>query len=376
MNSSFYLTHLDIYDALVSEKRKITMHELLLMARRKGIFLSKQESRENIAQYLSLLPLSLEDIGYIFSLTETEFKKEKVTSLLIKTKFEHEEIQLALADFKELRQDHEEVYNVTSNKANSNIFINATISEINHSLSRITQKRKRVAEIEIIPTEEGLSIQYPADPKFENIISLIVAALEKRKNEEAEIEKIELPPALSLEDKIKFFLDLIKSLEGMTLKDVVGVSIHRPVQEEQEELIEEDEDYDPDDDSAETALMTGFIRSIAIEGSDILSQKSYKDFIESNDYYITRIRWLSTDNNARPSTIVEFEASFTNAKQCKDFSYGIRSIMRLTISKNRSKYVSKRPVVSDKILYHKKLKAASRHAYRKVVNASGENTKI
>jgi hypothetical protein len=375
MNSSFYLTHLDIYDALISEKRKITMNELLAMARRKGIFLSKNESRENIAKYISLLPLSLEDIGHIFSLTETEFKKEKVTEILVKTEFNQEEIQLALTDFKESRKDHDEVYNVNSNKNNDNVFVNAIITEIDHSLSRITQKRKRVADIEMIPTDEGLSIQYPADSKIENIVLAIVAALEKTKNQEAEVEKIELPLSLSLEVKIKFFLDLIMTIEGMTLKDVVGVSIYRPITDESdEELIDEDGD-DFENEPTENPLVTGFIRSIAIEGSDILSQKSYRDFIETNDFYITRIRWLSTDNDAKPSTIIEFEASFANAKECKDFNYGIRSVMRLTVSKNRSTYVSKRPIVSDKILYHKKLKLASRDAYRKAVNASGENTK-
>lgn len=374
MNSSFYLTHLDIYDALLSEKRKITMSELLSMARRKGIFLSKNETRESIAQYISLLPLSLEDIGHIFSLTETEFKKEKVTELLVKTEFSKEEIQLALTEFKESRKDREEVYNVTSNKDNNNVFVNASITEIDHSLSRITQKRKRIADIEMIPTEEGLSIQYPADNKIENIVLAIVAALEKRKNQEAEVEKIELPSSLSLESKIQFFLDLIKSIDGMTLKDVVGVSINRPVVDEGDEEALDEEDEEIEGESTENSLITGFIRSIAIEGSDILSQKYYRDFIETNDFYITRIRWLSTDNTARPSTIVEFEASFSNAKECKDFNYGIRSVMRLTVSKNRSKFVSKKPIVSDKILYHKKLKLASRDAYRKAINASSENT--
>jgi hypothetical protein len=374
MNSSFYLTHLDIYDALFSEKRKITMHELLSMARRKGIFLSKSESRENIARYISLLPLSLEDIGHIFSLTETEFKKEKVTEILVKTKFNQEEMQLALTDFKESRKDRDEVYNVISNKNNDNMLVNTSITEIDHSLSRITQKRKRIADIEMIPTDEGLSIQYPADNKIENIVLAIVAALEKRKNQEAEVEKIELPLSLSLEVKIQFFLDLIMTLEGMTLQDVVGVSIYRPIGGEHDEDLLDEDGNDFDDELTENSLITGYIRSIAIEGSDILSQKSYRDFIETDDFYITRIRWLSIDNNARPSTIVEFEASFANAKECKDFNYGIRSIMRLKVSKNRSKYVSKKPIVPDKILYHKKLKLSSRDAYRKAINASGKNT--
>lgn len=63
--NQFFATDKDIFDLLASAKQKLTENVLREIARERGIFYSPNDSREALADALSLFPYTLNELGRV-----------------------------------------------------------------------------------------------------------------------------------------------------------------------------------------------------------------------------------------------------------------------------------------------------------------------
>ena len=87
----------EIFDALYSQKQKLPDEKLLAICRNIGIFLSTNESRESICQYISTQFKDWYSLKTILDNLNYNEKSKKTSSLLISG--------ASLADFKEVIKD-------------------------------------------------------------------------------------------------------------------------------------------------------------------------------------------------------------------------------------------------------------------------------
>ena len=88
LESSIYFTEKDIYDALMSSKRTMTIPLIIELARDKGIILSSEEPRDELVKYLSSLLYDYYDLNILIDHITPAHKKEKSKVTKIDTKIE------------------------------------------------------------------------------------------------------------------------------------------------------------------------------------------------------------------------------------------------------------------------------------------------
>ena len=97
-----FLDHLsandnDIYDLLISGKQRLTASVLRELARDRGIFYSPEDSREELADKLSLLPHDFHDIASIVQKREPPHRREKTTFIRLNSQLSVDEMKDAVA---------------------------------------------------------------------------------------------------------------------------------------------------------------------------------------------------------------------------------------------------------------------------------------
>src|ERR1700731_938571 len=76
-------TDKEIYDLLMSSKRKISDIVMLTLARDRGILYSPKESRDELASKLSLLTHGFHDLSVLIEQRELSTRGEKTTSMTL-----------------------------------------------------------------------------------------------------------------------------------------------------------------------------------------------------------------------------------------------------------------------------------------------------
>jgi len=76
-NTNMFFTEKDIYDALISSKRTLTIPLVLELARDRGIILSPDDSRENLIKYVSSIVHDFYDLDILIEHITPANKKEK-----------------------------------------------------------------------------------------------------------------------------------------------------------------------------------------------------------------------------------------------------------------------------------------------------------
>ena len=78
-------TDKEIFDVLMSSKQRITESVMLELAKDRGVFYSAKDSREILADSLSLLPHDYHDLVFILDQREHSGRAEKLTSVVLDT---------------------------------------------------------------------------------------------------------------------------------------------------------------------------------------------------------------------------------------------------------------------------------------------------
>lgn len=353
-----YIRPIDIYDTFMAKEKRLSIVTMLKIARSKGILLSVHSDREELARQISHIPFDSSDIVSLYEKIEEDKKREKTTSTRIKQKIAFSNIKGAIDRLKEQRGLFDEVYTIVSNPDAPTCIIEALYYETDFSKARMLQTTKRKARIEI-DSKDGTLIRFPANEKCTQIVDSIIKNIEEASDsQELFIERIELAHVTNSEQRNKFFLTLLNSLEKLPAKDVIAVKMI-PM----DSLDEDDED----EDSANKKEITGMIRKIAIEGQALTASPEYQGLIEKQ-FFISNMIWTATDTGSSPNVLVELEAGFANQQDCRDFKYSVKGTYSVEKDSGVFSMHRKQATESDRLKYLSLIEKAAQRSISELGN--------
>jgi hypothetical protein len=317
---TFCATDKEIYDVLISSAKKFSVNALLSLAKERGILYSTETPREDLVEQVALLPHDRYDLDHILDLRGHADRREKVTSVTLDASIPIADIKKIAADYKEKAPEDENV--VVSTESPDLQKIKVDYTEVDFQKTRLIQRRTRHADIEIIRNQESVVVRFPANEKSKEIADKVVEKLKASKEEPVDEKRIELTLIGTHEDRSHFFTMLIDGLEGYTLYNVSRVKLDSSGAEAKGEDFDF-ADGDEVPESAEKDLAIA-VRNAALKGETLLSTPEYNQ-LKKKGFYITSITWQSKQI-LEPQPLVEFEASFGDSVNGKDFKYNVRSI--------------------------------------------------
>lgn len=328
--AQYYAEDKDIFDILMSSKRRFDAEALCELARRRGIVLSEDTDREVLADYLARLVWSWPELQHLLDLAETPERREKITGSRFVTDAPVDEVKAVVEDVKAVREARTDE-TLTVKKTEKGIAVTVRYSEFDSSRTRLQQRVDREVTLEIERGETGYSVRHQANDRARDIAKEIVAKLEEKRGGKFDAAEITLKGIAAPELRTQFFVNLMTKMAGYKLRNVTTVSVDRAVQEEDEEEVSDDDEpgdsaTDEPGDSAtdEAATMLGAVKKAVFEGQSLLSTKEFQSLKEEG-FFLSRAVWRSAEERA-DGIEVEFEADFEDAKNCTGFRYNIRGV--------------------------------------------------
>lgn len=321
-----FLDHLsandnDIYDLLISGKQRLTASVLRELARDRGIFYSPEDSREELADRLSLLPHDFHDIAGIVQKREPAHRREKSTFVRLGTQLSVEEMKEAAAAYAEKVATNEQVTH--RSKGGTGYSVDVTYDEFNHTRTRLLQRERHEASIEFF-VENGQTVaRLPATDKAKRVFAAIKETVEQKRKEKISEDKIELTGLTTPALRSKFFTRLISSLPGYKLKNVMNLKVSSLECRDDEDVLDLEEDLE---DDASKEMFAAVVHSMALSGQNLVQSQEYKD-LTSRGFFITSITWRS-EYEREPNDIVQFDAGFEDRKTGTGFKYQVQGTFR------------------------------------------------
>lgn len=314
-------TDREIHDLLVSSKQRITEGVLREIARTRGIFFSASETREDLAEKLSILPHDYFDIVDIIERRQSSSRGEKTTTVTLDVAVSQEELKAVLGIYKDEKNGAEDVkFNLAGTQS---AVLEIDYDEFDFSKTRLAQRQPKEARIELKITDEGVSVRMPATEKARDVLANLQDKLGQLKKKEVDATHIEVTALESAELRTKFFTTLMSKLPGYTYRTVTNVRVSPGVkQEDDDELSLEEEAQDEINEE-----ILSFVRSVAMSGENLAVSPEYKRLLESG-YYVTAITWKA-EHRASPYHMVRFDAGFENGAAGTGFRYSVRYAPRL-----------------------------------------------
>ncbi|HIP49654.1 MAG TPA: hypothetical protein EYG92_11910 [Lutibacter sp.] len=302
--SRIYFTEKDIYDALMSSKRTMTISLLLDLARDKGILLSSEDSREDIIKYLSSLVYDYYDLNVLIDHVTPSHKKEKSKVTKINTEIDISQLKTISKDI----NDGNTTIQVTSDPDNPDkAVLEIEYDELDFSKTRLRQKIRRKSTIEITKDNGTSIISKPSNDKVDDIMQSILSGIEQKTDNRISEDKINLY-GWSHQEKIEYFTNLIKSIDNCKLLDVVKVSVNHEDNPEAEEDV------------------LNMITNASFKGKGLLATPEYQK-LKEDGYSITSIVWKSEELKKNGDHI-EFEAGLSLTKKSEEVVFSAKGAYR------------------------------------------------
>lgn len=323
-----FLDHLsandnDIFDLLISGKQRLTISVLRELARDRGIFYSPDDSREELADRLSLLPHDFHDIAGIVQRREPPHRREKTTFIRLGSQLSVEEMKDAATVYTAAVGVNESVTHRP--KGGTGYSMSVTYEEFNHTRTRLLQRERHEAGIDFFVENGQTVVRLPATDKARRIVAAIKENVEQKRKEKIIEEMIELTGLTTPALRSKFFTRLISSLPGYTLKNVMNLkvsSLQTKSEDEEDSLDLEDEL----EDGAAKEMFAAVVHSMALSGQNLVQSQEYKD-LTKRGFFITAISWRS-EHERDSNDIIQFDAGFENRKTGTGFRYQIQGAFR------------------------------------------------
>lgn len=298
--SLFYASDKAVFDALI--QRKITNSQLAELFFERGIVISKNTSREELAKYFSRNIHDYYDHQFISKIFGSSSKKEKTITKEIKNEIDTEDIETVVADLCTSSAGIDEIFNYES--TDDGYQINIKYKEVDYSKAEFRQVVQKEATITLNKEFDGWTIRSPLNDYIEDVNDSLLDKISTQleESDELNVERIEFVTMTSNELRKSFFDDkLIKGILGYSLYDVTDVNVYNP---------------DSLDDGTDI-----HISKASLKGKGVLESAELKGLYDKK-FYIWKINWKIRKNDS--SDIIEIEAQFSDAENYDKFSYVIK----------------------------------------------------
>jgi hypothetical protein len=336
-------TDKEIYDLLMASKQRMSIAILHEMSKKRGIFLSPKDIREDLANYVSMLPYDYEALDDLLEQSTSQNRAERVTSVTLPTTITTSELKQVVRELQAAVGAEEKI--TSRPETPDRYVVQLEYSEIDFARTRLLQRREREADIRFVTEGDTTTVRMPANEKARDFVTRLTKALEEKRLDNIPADVIEVGD-LSADERTEFFTGLMTKMKDYSSKGVSNVRVHSGLEgdandEEDEEL--EDDQAVTDAATAEAAEeMLYVVEDVALNGQMLMASPEYQQLREKG-FYITSITWISQQNHA-PNNRIEFDAGFEHPKHGKGFRYNVRGIYR----KRKGKYTKTlRPVSED-----------------------------
>jgi len=313
-------TDKEIFDALVSSPQHFTQSALLGLGKKRGIFYSPLSERIQLCSDISLLGFGFNEIAEIQGEFEKFTRGEKRT-------FKHLQTGLTLEEFRVIAEQYHDDAEAEGDKVSSynsgttQFGINVKYDEIDFSKTRLRQRQRREASIELKVRDGETIISYPSNEKVQQIVEGLIERAKKEKKEPIKVDEVDLSWIPNPDLRTKFFQELIRNVPGFTLHDVthVQVDIGEAAPADDPELSEDAEN----EKKAVEEEIASVVKDIALHGKALHLSPEYRRLKEKG-FFLTSIHW-SGRRIASPHDIVQFDAAFDNPAAGVGYKYGVRT---------------------------------------------------
>ncbi|MDR2409166.1 MAG: hypothetical protein LBE13_13775 [Bacteroidales bacterium] len=353
----FYATEKDIFDILASLKKRITKSILFDLCINRGILLSYEEERDDIINYISMLPHDYIDLSALLAIARTNTRSERKTSMEVNTEIQSKDINTVIDAIKKDREKYGETYRVIS-ESNNRSTIKVEYTVVDYGMTRLRQRVEKEGYIEVMKENGRTKIRRPANDKMQEITSGILTELKKVTRKELEEEAISLVHIRDPEIRILFFVSLIKNLSGFELVDVTHVRVSRLKDTDTREIDTDASDASEEIEQTEEVLI-GHVSRAALDGIGLLNSEEYQNLKEKG-FFISSLVWKSQEKAGRSGNQVVFEASFDNSEDFTNFVYNVKGYYKHT---EEGFTITKLPFNElEKSSYHKLIEDAAKKA--------------
>ena len=190
-DSIYYASDKDLFDALSSKRKFFTESILHEICNKRGIFLSRDDERSSLIDYISVLPHSVYDLEYIRQHLQANVRTERNASTkIVGDALENIKLAEILTDFKDSRSSvYNEQYNIIQS-SNETITIDIDYEEIDYGNTRLRQKQKKSARMEINKdSDREISIRHNANERMDDITKNLLKHIKMNIPKEAKIEQ-------------------------------------------------------------------------------------------------------------------------------------------------------------------------------------------
>ena len=320
--NQFFATDKDIFDLLASAKQKLTENVLREVARERGIFYSPNDSREDLADALSLLPFTLNELVGLMDRRETSRRNEKTTTIILDATIESDDIKAAIKEYQEEVGPTEKVDSHL--KGANEVVLNVEYDEMDYSRTRLIQRQRHDATIQFVQQNGKTLVRLPASEKSQRIVENLTSRIESHRKAVVPRETIELDPEFGADERTAFFTRLMSELPGYKLKGVTNLRISPSKRSDSE--TDDDEDLDDDEREAASREMLVIVRSMALTGENLMASEEYQA-LRKRGFFITAITWRA-DQTSIPYDAPHLHAEFADGEAGTGFKYSVRGIYR------------------------------------------------
>lgn len=320
--NQFFATDKDIFDLLASAKQKLTEGVLREIARDRGIFFSPNDTRDDLADALSLLPFTLNELLDLMDRRETARRNEKTTTITLDAQIEADDIKAAIKEYQDEVGPTEKVDSHL--KGADEVVLNVEYDEMDYSRTRLIQRQRHDATIRFVQQDGKTVVRLPASEKSQRIVENLTSRIESRRKAAVPRETIELAPDFDADERTTFFTRLMSELPGYALKGVTNLRISPS----KRSAVDDEDSADIDDDEREVANreMLVIVKSMALTGENLIASEEYQS-LRKRGFYITSITWRA-DQTSIPYDAPHLHAEFADGEAGTGFKYSVKGIYR------------------------------------------------
>ena len=325
-----FATDKEIYDLIMASPKRLTAGMLLDLASDRRIFCSSQDSREELASFLSGLHHDYHDIAGLMQKGEHGRRAERTTFVEIDSELTPAEIKSAVVAYQQIVNRTEVISVPTSTVARTRV--NLEYDEIDYSRTRLIQKQRRQAEIDFAVKDGKTRIRMPATEKARSVVKVLKEKIASGRATSLEADEISVSDLINARDRNAFFMNLIKEITGYRLEMVTDAKVARNV-------IEKEDDQD-DEVAAEEAQreLISVVNSVSMRGVNIILTQEYQKFLEQG-FLLTAITWRAIQIED-PGDLVQFEVAFEDGIGGSRFRYAVRYSPMLASGKHAKSFQS------------------------------------
>ena len=284
---------------------KLTKEEILNMFFSRGVIVSKKTDKDELAKEFSSFFHSYHDYDSLSSILGVNNRKEKLTSYTLDTSLKVSDVESSIKKIKENIVEQGATVEHKVKKEGKKIELAITYQVLNLSKNDFQQVSVRDAVLTIEETDSGLDIQHPQNKKLSDISDELIDVLES-KDKSLQKDEIELSAFEKPEDRCQFFDYLTKGVEGFTCKDVTDTYV-----------------FNPSKKITSGQKNEVHITSASLKGTGVNLSDELKNLHEQG-FYTWRVIWKAVKENKDSSDLYVFEAQFSDAEECKDFSFIVK----------------------------------------------------